>query len=71
MYVLDSYVSILYKSIVSIFPFIQQAWSHDLYHVKDETWSMTSKNYFVENNRTTSVMIWKDRVNYEELLENT
>ena len=32
---------------------------------------MTSKNYFVENNRTTSVMISKDRVNYEELLENT
>ena len=35
-------------------------------YVKDETWSMMSKNYFVENNRTTSVMISKDRVNYEE-----
>ena len=32
---------------------------------------MTSKNYFVENNRTTIVMISKDRLNYEELLENT
>ena len=32
---------------------------------------MTSKHYFVENNRTTIVMISKDRVNYEELLENT
>ena len=32
---------------------------------------MTSKNYFVENNRSTSVMTSKDRVNYEELLENT
>ena len=32
---------------------------------------MTSKNYCVENNRTTSVKISKDRVNYEELLENT
>ena len=32
---------------------------------------MTSKNYFVENNRTTSVTISKDRVNYQELQENT
>ena len=31
---------------------------------------MTSKNYFVENNRTTSVMISKDRVNYQELQKN-
>ena len=32
---------------------------------------MTSKNYFLENNRTTSVMIWKYRVNCQELHENT
>ena len=32
---------------------------------------MTSKNYFLENNRTTSVMISKYRVNYQELHENT
>ena len=31
---------------------------------------MTSKNYFVENNRTTSVTISKDRVNYQELQKN-
>ena len=30
-----------------------------------------AKNYFVENNRTSSVMIWKDRVNYQELQKNT
>ena len=32
---------------------------------------MTSKNYFVENNRTTSLMISKDCVNDQELQENT
>ena len=32
---------------------------------------MMSKNYFLENNRTTSVMISKYRVNYQELHENT
>ena len=32
---------------------------------------MTSKNYFVENNRTTSVMISKDCVNDQELQENS
>ena len=32
---------------------------------------MTSKNYFSENNRTTSVMISKYRVNYQELHKNT
>ena len=31
---------------------------------------MTSKNYFVENNRAASVMISKDRVNFQELQEN-
>ena len=31
---------------------------------------MTSKNCFVEGNRKNSVMISKDRVNYQELLEN-
>ena len=33
--------------------------------------SMTSKNYFVENNRKTSVMISKGRENYQELQKNT
>ena len=32
---------------------------------------MTSKNCFVEGNRKNSVMISKDRVNYQELLEST
>ena len=31
---------------------------------------MTSENYFLENNRTTSVMISKYRVNCQELHEN-
>ena len=32
---------------------------------------MTSKNYFLGNNRTISVMISKYRVNYQELQKNT
>ena len=32
---------------------------------------MTSKNYFVENNRKTSAMISKGRENYQELQKNT
>ena len=35
---------------------------YDLQCVKDETWSVTTKNNFVENN---------DHVNYQELQENT
>ena len=31
---------------------------------------MMSKNYFVENNRMTSVMISKDCVHYQELQKN-
>ena len=33
--------------------------------------SRTSKNYFAENSRTTSVMFSKDRVNDQELQKNT
>ena len=52
----------------SFSPFIQQSW-----YVTCKRWNVfyDAKNYFEENNRTTSVMISKNRVHYQELQKNT